>query len=482
MKIHRFHIAALLIISVALSSQSVLAQTAGEGIGTSQSCMDRQGNLMVASFTLDFSRLKLESNNALLITPRIVSLQDTLVLPAVGIYGRSRYYHYLREDKGMLSGEKELSFRDADKPKELPYSEIVPYANWMDGAQLELHCGKYGCCHKLLEQNTLSLITYEKPLVPEPYQPEFIYVHPVEETVKHRSLSGQAFIDFPVNKTEIQEEYRNNAAELSRIRASINSIRQDQDARITSLFIKGFASPEGSYANNERLARGRTESLSTYVTNLYHFEKGIIITDYEPENWEGFRDFVQASQLPGKEGILDLMNSDRKPDDKEKAIRQRYPKDYLVIKEICYPALRRTDYRIEYDVRHYVNPQEIRSLVDNRPQNLSLGEFYTAAQDLEAGSDAFNHIFETAARMFPQSEAANLNAAVSALQRGDFKSAKAYLSRAGESPEAIYSRGVLAAMEEDYLKADDLFKQVRALIPQAESAREQIEKHINNNY
>ena len=55
---------------------------------------------------------------------------------------------------------------------------------------------------------------------------------------------------------------------------------------ITSLSIKGYASPEGPYANNERLAKGRTEALVDYVRNLYSFPAGLATTSWEAEDWQ----------------------------------------------------------------------------------------------------------------------------------------------------------------------------------------------------
>ncbi len=474
MKINKLFVT---ILALGISFMTAQAQD-NYKVGVSDSRMVRQGELMSVDFTLDLSQLKVVSNRALLITPRIVGQQDTLVLPSVGVYGRTRYYQYVRARQGMISGEGEQSFRVWEKPETLPYREVVTYAPWMRNARLELLYGEYGCCQNILAQNAVGLTHYLEPPIQKPYRPVFLYVRPAAEAVKHRALSGQAYIDFPVNWTAIQENYRNNVDELAKIRLTIDSVRGDEDFVLTSITIKGYASPEGKYANNVRLAKGRTESLKAYVNGLYHFGKDFIGTEYEPENWEGLRSFVEASSLPNKKAILEVIDGSLEPDAKEKALATQFAEDYIIIKENCYPALRRTDYKIEYQVRHYADAKEIRSLIDSRPQNLSLEEFYMAAQDLEAGCEEFNNIFETAVKMFPHDEAANLNAGVSALQCGDLKRAARYLDRAGESAEAVYARGVLAALQQNYSKADELFKQVSDILPQAADARKQIEENL----
>ena len=438
--------------------------------------IERHGGYMAVEMVLDFGSLHVESNRALLLTPAIGAAGDTLLLPSVGIYGRRRYYHYLREGGGMLSGAEETVLKAGGLPDTLAYRTTVPYEKWMDGASLLLRRGEYGCCHTLLEENLRQLAVYKAPAVRKSFVPRPVYVQPEREAVKLRNLSGSAFIDFPVNRTEIFEEYRDNAAELAKIRATIDSVRGDADVRFRSLSFKGFASPEGSYANNSRLARERTEALRRYVAGLYDFPRESVSTAFEPENWEGLRRFVEESALPHKDEILELIDSDREPDNKEWKLKTTYPQEYRHLLERCYPALRRSDYRVEYEVRHFTDTdaEHILELAETRPQNLSLEEFHIAARHLPAGSERFNRLFETAVRMFPHDETANLNAANSAMLRGDTKEAARYLSRAGETPEAVYARGLLAAMQGDYAGAEAMLRSVAEVLPQAEEALQQI--------
>ena len=249
-------------------------------------------------------------------------------------------------------------------------------------------------------------------------------------------------------------------SELAKILGTIDSVRNDKDITVTSITIKGFASPEGSYENNIRLARGRTESLRNHVQTLYHFPAGFIKTDYEPEDWAGLREYVSGSTLTHRAEILEIIDDPYlDPDIKDKRIQARYGEEYLFLLHEVYPGLRHSDYTIEYSIRTFNDPSEIRELLRTSPQKLSLNEMYLAAQELEPGSEEYNDIFETAVRMFPSEPVANLNAANAAMQRGDLTSAGRYLERAGEGPEATYARGVLAAMRKDFAKGIELIEQ-----------------------
>ena len=47
---------------------------------------------------------------------------------------------------------------------------------------------------------------------------------------------------------------------------------------------------------------------------------------------------------------LEIIDGGRQPDDKEWMIKSRYPDDWKTLQEQCLPFLRRTDYRIDYDI------------------------------------------------------------------------------------------------------------------------------------
>lgn len=80
-----------------------------------------------------------------------------------------------------------------------------------------------------------------------------------------------AYLDFPLNKTDILEDFRNNAAELYKIKEGIDVLKRDSFVTISGIHIHGFASPEGPYMNNKRLAEGRTAALKDYISDQYDF-------------------------------------------------------------------------------------------------------------------------------------------------------------------------------------------------------------------
>lgn len=407
--------------------------------------MNREGKYLNVEMDMDLNQLNVGSNRAVLLTPRLINGTDSLDLPSVGIYGRSRYYYYVRNGIGCISDENETIYRASEKPDSLTYIRLTEYKDWMDGATLRFHRSDWGCCHKILAEYVDTLGHHR-----EAFFPELIFVQPKAEIEKTRSLAGSAYIDFPVDQTVIYPDYHNNTAELGKIENTIDSVRADKDVTITQVWLKGYASPESPYEHNKDLAIGRTAALKEHIGQLFHFADNTIDTDYEPENWEGLRKYVEKSNIDHRDEILALIDSDMEPDAKEAKIKRTYPKEYRFLLEYCYPYLRRTDYRIKYNVRSFYDVEEIKRIMAEKPQKLSQNEFYLVAQDYEPGTEAFTDVFETAVRLYPDDEVANLNAANAAIRRDDFNTARRYLAKAGHSAEAIYARGALAVREGDY--------------------------------
>lgn len=299
---------------------------------------------------------------------------------------------------------------------------------------------------------------------------------PQASGVKNREIKGSAYIDFPVNRTELYTDYRRNPEELARIRASIDVVRNDPDAKITSITIKGYASPEGSYSNNVRLAKGRTQTLRDYVQGLYAFDPSIMHSDWEAEDWAGLRRYVEKSDLEWREPILRLIDSDMEPDAKDRKLRLDYPKDYAFLLANVYPGLRHSDYAVEYVIRTYTDINEIAAVMKSNPSKLSLNELFLLGQSLDPESQDYADVFELAVRMFPNDSVANLNAAVINMRRADYPAAQRYLERAGDSTQAIYARGILQAFLEQYADARNTLTPIAATMPEAADAVAQIEK------
>ncbi|MCH5227947.1 MAG: hypothetical protein J1F16_09085 [Muribaculaceae bacterium] len=481
----------------------------------------RDNQELVTTLQLDFSKINLKSNVEVVITPKYIGENDSVSLEPVTVAGRNRWYWIERNRvasglivKGFGKDKGEMINATPNEPIATAYTPQVqntrlktynvtlftPYRNWMENAIFEIETEVRGCANCIKGKQGEDFPLAKTDFVQRTFFPEFLYVAPVAEAVKMREISARAYIDFPVNQVEIYPDYRRNPAELAKIRATIDSVRNDKDINITSLHISGTASPEGSYQNNVRLASGRTEALKNYVQGLYSFPSNFITTSFEPVDWAGLSEFLSTvvysgtvsvndsirfdqfqnipgdidqwkESIPSASAILSIVNSDLEPVARNNKIKNTYPKEYAWLLENVYPALRHSDYRIQFEIKTYTEVSEIIEVMQTRPQNLSLAELFVAANSQEFGSPLYDQAFDLAVTMYPDDETANLNAGINAMRRGDIISAERYLPKAGQTPEAEYARALLLLKQGDEETAVNILSSLQgSLSPQVASA------------
>lgn len=446
----------ILLPAIILASLLVQAQSSAPTPVAGPSISMVEGMINV-DMRLDLSAIPVKSNEVVIVEPYLVNELDTLALGAVGVYGRRRYIQFERGLNGKVP-TPDIIVKASEATPDFRYTTQVPYREWMDGATLNLKMNTYGCAN-CSKGETVYVNDIGKWFSPHfnLAATDVIYLRPAVDTEKVRDISGSAKIDFPVNSTVLLEDFRNNYAELTDIRAGIDSVRDNSDATIRRITICGYASPEGSYANNERLAKGRTEAVVAYVKRIYAFPDSLLKSSSVAEDWVGLRKWIESSNLEHRAEILAIVDDENiSPDARDQQLRTRYPSEYETLLNTVYPGLRHTDYSINYTVRSYSDPAEILAVMKTHPGNLSLDELFIAAQSLQPASEEFRELFEVAVRLHPMDQVANLNAASTALLRSDTKSARSYLEKGGNSDEANYTRGILALMEKNYDEAETL--------------------------
>lgn len=448
----------------AATCSSAMAQTVASGAVTIDNVQTNVENKRVdVAFRLNLNNLKLKAEQQLILTPLLAADGDTTALQPIIINGRSQQIRMQRAgklDAKNNQGEQPIVvMRKNGTEQSISYSQSVERMRPVEADQLQVLAAQDLCgCGDIKNQDQTLITTIDNL---DAWMPALAFVKPAAEARKQRAEKGEAYLSFRVNKTDIVVDLFDNSRELAKITKTIDLVREDKNVQITGINIHGFASPDGPYANNERLARERAASLKNYVANLYPINAKLFSSNSTPEDWNGFRRKVQQSNLANKEEIIKISNSSLAPDDKDKRIRQLYPHDYAVIMSDIYPRLRHSDYTVSYTVRPF-SVEEAKQILKTRPQQLSLQEMFLVAQTMEPGSAEFNEVFDIAVRMFPDDPTANLNAACADLQRRDIASAEKHLQKADNSAAALNARGALAVMKKDYQLARQLFADAAA--------------------
>ena len=391
----------------------------------------KKSDSLKVAFRLHLDSLQLKSEQQIVFTPVMVGT-DSIALNPIIIQGRNQAVRYRRLADSKKNPQAQVFTRKNKTSQQVYFAQSVPYQKWMKKFKLSVKedlCG----CGNLIEQDNTPIADID--------------VQPKAEAKKVRAEKGEAYLSFVVNKSNILANFRENATELKKITSTIDLVKNDKNVEITDIDIHGFASPDGSYANNKRLANERAAALCNYVSSLYTLNSKLFTYQATPEDWEGFKQKIQASHLADKEAILEIANSSLAPDDKDLKIRKLHPASYRYILDYIYPRLRHSDYTVTYTVRPF-SIEEAKEILKTKPQQLSLQEMFLVAQTYEPGSPEFNEVFDIAVRLFPDDETANLNAACTDLQKGDLTSAEKHLAKAGNSKEAERVRDVFKQIKE----------------------------------
>lgn len=108
------------------------------GVSVENSNMNREGKYLAVEINLDINKLDVDANRAVLLTPRLVNGTDSLDLPSVGIYGRRRYYYYVRNGIGSISGENETVYRASGYNQCIMSRIIYPEMRFRSGKTLSV--------------------------------------------------------------------------------------------------------------------------------------------------------------------------------------------------------------------------------------------------------------------------------------------------------------------------------------------------------
>lgn len=427
--------------------------------------LEQLGEFLHVDLNIVMEDVKVKSTRGVDFIPQLISSTDTLELPIISIKGRNEYLVYERRLSVMSRKEKEgyrppylIEKNDKKKSGVIRYKYALPYETWMADARLSVQHDECGCG----ESARMKEYAFDKVMLERVFSPPLLsYVEPVVEEIKNREIQAECFLDFVVNKVDIRPEYMNNPKELAKIRAMIDDLKNDVSVKVNRLDIIGYASPEGTLEGNKRLSEGRAMALRDYLATQYDFPKNLYHIRFGGENWEGLSKALATIEMEDKAEVLDIITSiPVEQGRKMKLMQLRRGDPYRFMLKHIYPGLRVAICKVSYDIKNF-NLEEAKEVIKQRPQNLSLNEMFMVANAYPKGSQEFIDIFETAVRIYPESETANMNAATAALSRNDLTSAERYLKKvktAEYSPEYNNAMGGLLLMKEEYELAEKYLK------------------------
>ena len=467
----------LVLAALCLNTEDAFAQNRSYSgdIGIEPVRLEQSGDFLYIDMNFILKDVKVRTAHGVDFIPQLVAPANTYNLPKVSVKGKDEYLAYERRLSLMSAKEKRkhvapyLVKKSNKRTNDtIRYRYVLPYESWMADAKLNVQRDECGCGESTLMsvQPVIDQVTLERILSPYIVNPHFAYVEPKVEVVKSREIQAECFLDFEVNKINLRPEYMNNPRELAKIRVMIDDLKLDPSIKVNRLDIIGYASPEGTLATNKRLSEGRAMALRDYLASRYDFPRNQYHIIFGGENWDGLIDALETLDMDYKNEMLDIIQDipiEKGRETKLMQLRGGVPYRYLL--KNVFPSLRVAICKVNYDIKNF-NVDEAKEVIKRRPQNLSLNEMFLVANTYPKGSQEFIDVFETAVRMYPDSEIANMNAATAALSRNDLISAERYLKKMESQeywPEYNNAMGILTLLKGDYELAEEYLNKAREL-------------------
>ena len=427
------------------------------------------GNEIKADITGTFPPKKFARKGELKVTP-VLKYGDKEVVGETEVYVG---------EKAKLNGTK-VSYKEGGKYKQ---SCRFKYTPDMEGKELKLYlrcdakCGKkvYEIPDVLIADGvntTATLANAEEQAVPTPSK----YQTVVEDLT-------EADINFIVAQANLRDSEL-SAADMKALLDAIQKANKDKTRQISKVEISGYASPEGGYELNNRLATNREANTEKYLRGKVNGNQTRYISSTTAEDWQGFRTEVEQSDIQDKDLVLRVLEMYSDPEEREQQIRN-LAKVYDDLAQNILPKLRRSRILMTTAITGKSDEQLLKE-ANEKPETLSVDELLYAASvaptkdeqialykkviELHNDYRAYNNLgmiayeqnkldeaeqyFAKALELAPNDPDVNFNAGLCDLAKGDVANAEKHLGKAaGTKGDLEGALGTLYTMKGDYNKA-----------------------------
>lgn len=110
--------------------------------------------------------------------------------------------------------------------------------------------------------------------------------------------------------SRLQPAFRGNGIRLDEFMRRVSEMNADSTARLNSIDIVAYASPEDPYTLNKKLARKRAENISAYLRGNMPFLSGSLF-NVQPKgiDWNGLAAMVEASDMRYRSEVLNILRN-----------------------------------------------------------------------------------------------------------------------------------------------------------------------------
>lgn len=269
----------------------------------------------------------------------------------------------------------------------------------------------------------------------------------VDSFQRVKAQKQEANIKFLVNQANLRKsELKNNSVtEFVEMLKKINADREGFN--LSNVEVQAYASPEGGFKFNDKLAGKRQNVSEKYVKDQLKKTKmnANIDAHYTAQDWDGFQRLVQTSNLQDKDVILRVLSMYKDPEEREQQIRNMSAA-FRELADGILPELRRSRLIINYETIGRSDDQ-IKEQYNADAAKLSADEllYFASLQDTQADQEK---VYKKTAELYDKDYRAYNNLATIALSKGDKAAAASYLAKAlaldANSAESNANKGLMS--------------------------------------
>ncbi len=239
---------------------------------------------------------------------------------------------------------------------------------------------------------------------------------------------------------------------------TLKDIKADQKGKqLENVEIASYASPDGGFTLNDKLAANRKANTEKYVNKTMSNAgvSGNVDAKYTAQDWDGFQELVAASNIQDKDVILRVLSMYKDPEERETQIRNLSSAFRELADEVL-PELRRSRMTINYNLIGR-SDDEIKAQYKEDPSKLNVEEMLYNATLTDNVAEK-EDIYKTTTKQYPNDYRAYNNLAQIAFQKGDVEGAKSYLAQAAskksDAPEVAVNNAYIALANGDVAAAE----------------------------
>lgn len=391
----------------------------------------------------------------------------TLVATPVLKYegGEKAFDSFTLQGEGVQDNNKVISYANGGT---FTYNNAIPFANEMRKSDLEIRIkaskGSKSVTFDPIKVGSGVLAT--STLVTNSPEPVLGVTREKNTTGKYdpnidafqRIVPDNVMADirYLINQANIRSS-QIKKADINTLKAYTKKASKDPNQKLKDVEISAYASPDGKYDFNDQLSQKREKSATSFLKK--ELNKSRVNADYKTkytaEDWEGFKDLMEKSNIQDKDLILRVLSMYSDPEVRNREMRN-LSQAFTSVKKDILPQLRRASITTNVDLIGK-SDEEILSLAETNPEKLNPAELLYAAT-LTKDVNKQKAFYTSFTRIYSNDWRGYNNLGLIYVNEGNVNDAKEALEKAQElsknNPIVANNLGAVALLQNDVAKAE----------------------------